>query len=114
MNASNSKSNGSSVPRLSLDVWNTRQLESTFVHDWLVNGLETVVWVIFPISFRYIGPCMSRIRPVGCSNPTFERILLPDQIFLSRVTYWYIARVYRKPRLVRLRGEVVVRCARVP
>jgi hypothetical protein len=97
--------------RLSLDVRDTGEFECALIHDRLADRLEAVVWIVFPISCRDIRPCVSRVRPVSCSNPPLIRVLLSDKILLGGVADRHVASVHRKPWLVRLRSEVVVRCA---
>lgn len=99
---------------LSLDIRNSRQLERPFVHHWLVYWLETVVWIIFSVSFRHIRPRVSCIWPVRGANPALVCVLLPDEIFLSRVAHGHVASVDCESGLRGLGAKIVVWRTRVP
>lgn len=97
-----------------LDIRNTRQLKGPPTQFRLIHRPITVVRVLLAITLGHIGTSVHSIGPVCGTNPTIERTLLADQIFLCSIGDRHIASVDSETGLVILRAEVVVRSARVP
>lgn len=115
---------------LCLDVRYASQPQCSLAHLGLVDRLKPVMRIIFTISLRHVGAGMPGVGPMSLefvsrvllsfkgythsTNPSVQRILLPDQVLLRCMCYWHEACVDAEPRLGCLGAEVVMRRPRIP
>lgn len=99
---------------MGLDIRNTSQLESPLAKYGLIHRPVTVVRVLLAITLGNIGTSVLSVGPVSSTDTAFEGILLPNQVFLCRISDGHEAGVNGETGLVVLRAEVIVRSTRVP
>lgn len=112
----NSKGSNPSVVRVDLsggrscvlDVRNAGQLESALVQDGFLSGPISGGAMLFAVSDCLVATGVLRVGPMRRAHPSFEGILLPDQILLCCISHGHEAGVRRHPGSIRSGWNIVM------